>query len=158
MEKKLSTKRKIVIGVIIVCIIATIAFIWSRSLPSIPESREESSKVVAIVKPILEPIVGEGNVTDHLVSQLAHFSGVATLGGLLALLITARRTNQAALNCLFVGLLVALSDETIQIFSGRGSQVQDVWLDFSGVLFGVVVVLIIALLFMYLRRKHIAAH
>ena len=38
------------------------------------------------------------------------------------------------------GLLTALTDETIQLFSpGRSSQVLDVWLDFMGVLAGLLV-------------------
>ena len=38
------------------------------------------------------------------------------------------------------GLLTALTDETIQMFSdGRSSQLTDVWLDFSGVMAGILV-------------------
>ena len=36
-----------------------------------------------------------------------------------------------------LGLLAAFLDETLQIFSGRGSMVADVWLDFAGGVFGV---------------------
>ena len=39
-----------------------------------------------------------------------------------------------------LGLLAAFLDETLQIFSGRGSMVADVWLDFAGVVFGVAVI------------------
>lgn len=60
------------------------------------------------------------------------------------LLIVSRRVRwQAAFNCAFFGMTVTLTDETIQIFSDRGSQVQDVWLDFSGVCAGVGVMLLI---------------
>ena len=38
-------------------------------------------------------------------------------------------------------LLAALTDETIQIFTGRGPQVQDVWLDFAGGAAGLLVML-----------------
>ena len=41
-------------------------------------------------------------------------------------------------------LLTALTDETIQLFvPGRSGQVTDVWIDFSGVLTGLVVGLIL---------------
>ena len=30
------------------------------------------------------------------------------------------------------GFYVAFADETIQVFSGRGAEIKDVWLDFSG--------------------------
>ena len=42
------------------------------------------------------------------------------------------------------GLLTALTDETIQIFSpGRSSQVTDVWLDSAGVLAGILTALVL---------------
>ena len=42
------------------------------------------------------------------------------------------------------GLLTALTDETIQLFvPGRSSQVTDVWIDFSGVMTGLIVGLIL---------------
>ena len=38
---------------------------------------------------------------------------------------------------LLAGLMTALTDETIQLFSlGRSSQVTDVWIDFAGVVTG----------------------
>ena len=47
------------------------------------------------------------------------------------------------------GVLTAMADETIQIYSpGRSSQVTDVWLDSAGVLAGI----LIALVFMALCR------
>ncbi|MBQ7058119.1 MAG: VanZ family protein [Firmicutes bacterium] len=39
--------------------------------------------------------------------------------------------------------LVAFLDETIQIFSGRGPMIQDVWLDLSGALCAILLVLLI---------------
>ena len=42
------------------------------------------------------------------------------------------------------GVLTALTDETIQIFSpGRSSQVTDVWLDSAGVLAGILTALVL---------------
>ncbi len=50
---------------------------------------------------------------------------------------------------MLAGVLTALTDETIQLFSeGRSSQVTDVWLDSAGVLVGI----LIALVFMALCR------
>ena len=46
------------------------------------------------------------------------------------------------------GLLTALTDETIQMFSdGRSSQLTDVWLDFSGVCSGVFAALLVLTFF-----------
>ena len=46
---------------------------------------------------------------------------------------------RAVCACL-LGLLAAFLDETLQLFSGRGSMVADGWLDFAGGVFGVAAV------------------
>lgn len=98
-----------------------------------------------VVKPFLEIFVGTGNVTDHLVRRIAHFAEYSALGCALALQLVPRRRVrwQSVINCAFAAMVVALTDETIQIFSGRGSQVQDVWLDFAGSCTGILFLLII---------------
>ena len=48
---------------------------------------------------------------------------------------------QTVVNCLFFLMAAALTDETIQIFTGRGPQIQDVWLDFAGGFTGLLVML-----------------
>jgi len=62
-------------------------------------------------------------------------------------------TLQSIFNCLFAGLAVAIVDETIQIFSARGSQVSDVLLDFSGVVAGVVITLFFYAVIVRSRKK-----
>ena len=62
----------------------------------------------------------------------------------LLLLLTAvgfRVRLQTVVNCLFFLMAAALTDETIQIFTGRGPQIQDVWLDFAGGFTGLLVML-----------------
>ena len=144
MEKKLNRKRILTI-VLIVLILVTIVFIWSNSLQSIPESQARSLGFLARIKPFLGIFVGSGNVTDHLVRKLAHFTEFGALGCELALLLALQKrvSWQLVVNCAFVAMVVALTDETIQIFTGRGSQVQDVWLDFAGACTGILFVLII---------------
>ena len=54
---------------------------------------------------------------------------------------------------LFSGLLVAVIDETIQLFpKGRSSSVVDVWIDFAGVFSAFVVTV---LLYKFLEKKNI---
>ena len=106
-------------------------------------------------------------ITDHLVRKTAHFVEFAVLGGLLCLvckvcMVTVGESGvgksvgksgvgesggeptksgvvRAVCACL-LGLLAAFLDETLQLFSGRGSMVADVWLDFAGVVCGVAAV------------------
>ena len=54
-----------------------------------------------------------------------------------ALLFLNRRARfQGFVNCAFAGLAAAVTDEALQLISNRGSQVQDVLLDFAGFLTG----------------------
>jgi len=137
-----------------VLILTTYLFIFGNSLQPVSESQVESLSVLERVKPLLECFVGKGNVTDHLVRKMAHFTEFFVLGVEWLIFVTlSKKINfQRIANCLFIGLLSALADETIQLFiPGRGPQVSDVFLDFSGVCVGVLVMSSI----LFLRRQHI---
>ena len=149
--------RKTWIVIISVIIAATIVFIWGNSLKSRSESQGFSLGVLKLLRPMLDAIFSPENVTDHLVRKLAHFTEFGALGAELVLLtILLRRLKwQSIVNCLFAGLVVALTDETIQLFSARGSQVADVDLDFSGVVAGVLLTLLLYQMIKWIRRaKH----
>ena len=134
--------KKISTALLLLAILAALAFIWGNSLDSAVESAAKSGRVRELLRPLLELVVGQGGVTDHLVRKLAHFTEYAVLGVLLLLLTAVgfRVRLQTVVNCLFFLMAAALTDETIQMFSdGRSSQLTDVWLDFSGVMAGILV-------------------
>ena len=139
--------------ILTVLIILTLGFIWVHSCMGRESSAEESAKVTEIVEPVLEIVVGEGNVTDHLVRKLAHFSEFALLGFELALRLAGKRKGW--LHACAAGFFVGFLDETIQIFAFRGDAIIDVWLDFSGVVFGALAALLAQWLFrkLWKRRK-----
>ena len=114
-------------------LIATLCFIWSNSLVGKEGSASLSRTVTAWLNGIGIP------VTEHFVRKSAHFCEFGLLGCELILLFRLRSgvRFQDLCNAAFAALLSAVTDETIQIFSGRGSQVQDVVLDFSGALTGI---------------------
>ena len=138
-------KRKVISFILICLIIMTLAFIWGNSLDNQIESSHKSMKVLEWITPVLEWFVGADKVTEHLVRKLGHFTEFSLLGAEMAGLLIARGRLrlQGFVNCLFVGLSVAVIDETIQIFSQRGSQVQDVLLDFAGAFFGLLLIIVI---------------
>jgi VanZ family protein len=117
-----------------VLIILTLALIWGHSLLGREASSEESGFVMELLEPDLEMVVGEGNVTEFLVRKLAHFTEFFVLGLELLTFFAYRKPlfPQAFLLALTHGFFAAFLDETIQIFSGRGPMIQDVWLDVSG--------------------------
>ena len=117
-------------------LVVTLCVIWSNSLLGKEESASLSGGITAWLNGIGIP------VTDHIVRKTAHFCEFGLLGCELMLLFWLRSGMhfQNACNAAFAALLAAVADETIQIFSGRGSQVQDVVLDFSGALTGILLV------------------
>jgi VanZ family protein len=138
-------KRSILTVLLVLLIAATLAFIWGNSLESIPVSSAKSNSVLDIFKPFLEIFFGAGNVTDHTVRKIAHFTEFGTLGAELSLLavLLGRYRVQLVVNALFAGLCAAVTDEALQLLSSRGSLVSDVLLDFTGVATGVAVVTLV---------------
>lgn len=145
------TKRKTHLALLSLLILLTLGFIWGNSLKSIPDSQEMSLWLLDLLRPVLDAVFGPGTITDHILRKTAHFTEFALLGAELRLLflLLGQRGARGLTNALFAGLAAAVADETIQIFSHRGSQVSDVVLDFSGVLAGA----LLAALAACLRRK-----
>ena len=140
---------------VFILIALTLAFIWGNSLLSIPESQEKSLGLLALLQPFLDRVFGVGVITDHIIRKAAHFCEFGLLGAELRLLfwLFDQKRLQGQANALFAGLAAAVADETIQIFCDRGSQVQDVCLDFAGVFTGALFLLLLALLVTRCRRR-----
>ena len=125
-------------------LIGCIAFIFSNSMAVAEVSSVSSGRVLQLLQAVLR-------LTMHIVRKMAHFCEYTLEGFLLMLCIrvyTRRYVRHISVPMLG-GVLTAMADETIQIYSpGRSSQVTDVWLDSAGVLAGI----LIALVFMTLCR------
>lgn len=97
-------------------------------------------------------------ITNHFLRKTAHFTEYTAMGMLFTLcaysfnrLQPYRYTPQV----LFAGLLTAVADETVQLFAdGRAGMLEDVWLDFAGVITGFALMLIFCLLIVRRRKKH----
>ena len=144
-------RRRFWLGLLALLILLTLGFIWGNSMKSIPESQAVSLSLLSRIKPLLDAVFGPDRITDHIIRKTAHFCEFALLGAELRLLflLLGQRVLQGSANSLFAGLAVAVADETIQIFSHRGSQVRDVFIDAAGVLLGLGAVLLLA----RLRRR-----
>ena len=137
----MSEKKRRVLSTVLICLcIATVAFIWGNSMLGSKASSNVSNSVLGALDPIIRRF-GIVSKDDLWLRKLAHFTEFAALGAELLFLAAVRRRLglQAASNCGFASLLVALTDETIQLASGRNSQVLDVLLDFSGALTGILI-------------------
>ena len=118
--------------ILTILIALALVFIWSNSLAGSKTSNAFSGWVEHWLKPILDPQNKlSANAFDYDVRKAAHCIEYAVLGALLVW-VTASIKNVNIWLLLFIVLLAAVIDETIQIFTGRTSQVQDIWFDFFG--------------------------
>lgn len=124
-------------------------FIFSNSMAVAQVSSASSGRVLTLLQGALRrlghPALAQ-RLTMHFVRKLAHFCEYLLEGFLLMLCM--RVYSRHPLGHITVpmlgGVLTALTDETIQLYSpGRSSQVTDVWLDSVGVLAGILAALVL---------------
>ena len=121
-------------------IIAVTLFIWSNSLATVSQSSAVSGGISEKLLQWLDP---EGKFDrdffEWCLRKLAHFSEFALLGAAyMGLKLSAKKPQLFTL--LFCCMATALCDETLQLLSDRSAEVRDVWIDFSGAVFGIVLV------------------
>ena len=133
----------------IICIAITVGitlFIFAHSASPAADSSGASRGVYATVCRIFEFFGGEFPLTHKEFRKLAHFIEFSALGFMLVMTTRSFTARVAKNLCapLFAGLMVSVIDETIQLYyPGRSGEVRDVLIDFSGVLFGVILALIV---------------
>lgn len=147
------TRRTVWIALNIVAVFLVLCFIFGNSLLDGQESGEMSGSVLAVLYPIIEPIVSaltgapaEEELLHMVVRKLAHFTefaGLALFATLLLLQLCGTWRTHAMGYVLFGTLFSAVVDEFIQSFTGRGPSVRDVLIDFSGALCGIMATLLL---------------
>ena len=126
-----------------------IAFIFGNSMMDATDSNSESRFLTAFVQNVLNWLgfhvpIGE---LHHAIRKCAHFTEYALEAFFVAKTLTAFRVRRQTwlAYALLIGLLTAVIDENIQLYSiGRSGQVTDVLLDFSGTIVGVVLAMLIS--------------
>ena len=127
-------KRKIY-GVLFVLVLC---FIWGNSILS----KEISHAISSLVASVMGGGSGSGEEGHHIVRKLAHFIEFAALGatGHLFFESLMQDKHKRYITLALIGVATPLIDETIQIFSGRGPALSDVWIDIAGYTLGALVV------------------
>ena len=120
-----------------VLISATLLFIFINSALPPELSSEESDKVGGFISSIIPPDTTLGQFVLKYIRKIAHFTEYGMLGIEFALMIRllARRRGRCFSLSLTVPLFVGFTDESIQILSGRGPSISDVWIDIGGYVF-----------------------
>lgn len=131
------------------------AFIWVHSLMPADLSSQESAGLTELLYGFFRQFGMEKTAVHQLIRKLAHFSEYAAFGCLLLSCAYSRdrfKPWRYAVPVLFAGLMTAVIDETVQLFSeGRAGLIADVWIDFGGVLCGALITL--GLTALHVRRK-----
>lgn len=129
-----------------------ILFIWHNSMEVADVSGMRSIRITEAVNGILWN--GKVVITEHGIRKMAHVfeyavEGILTVFVFLSFRLSCLRNLGTGL---LLGVMTALIDETIQLFSaGRDGAVGDVWIDFGGFALGFVISALIILLH---RRIH----
>ncbi len=149
MRENAMKKRKIYL--ILFC--AMLGFIWGNSMLSAEASGAISHFVASLIG------IGDGPSADeghHLLRKAAHFTEYAILGALSGLLFDSLSLDDMKkyVSAALIGFSVPLIDETIQIFSGRGPAIADIWIDIAGFALGAAV----SFLVIFKRQKCKSEH
>lgn len=126
-------------------------FIWINSLLPSNLSSSQSGLIVNIIYPIFKNIF-DVNTFTTIIRKLAHFTQFMLLAIVSCYYFKSINMKKTYSATLTYGLLVAIIDETIQLFiPGRAGLITDVLIDLLGVLFGLFIVYIISII----KLKHI---
>ena len=133
MANKRITKRNILHAVILFLLTLNLAFIFIQSALPPEKSEETSDKVGEIVGQVIPPETKPGEFVQINLRKIAHFVEFFVLGALSSIYVKflGGGVKKISLSLAFAPS-VALIDETLQIFSERGSSVIDVWIDTFG--------------------------
>ncbi len=150
--------KKLLITRITMCTLTALAviFIFTNSLVDAPQSTVQSGKILEIVNSLLASLKIDFVFTQHVIRKCAHFAEFFVLGGLLFYTVKSfvSKTARSFLLACGIGLVVALMDETLQLFStGRSAQISDVFIDFSGVLIANVIFTLITVISKNIRKR-----
>ena len=109
-----------------------LAFIFGNSIASREDSANQSGAIVESINHILHKVNSPFLIKDIVVRKLAHFTEFFILGAsFFGYWVLDKKVSFInTFYSVFASCIVAMTDETIQIFSNRGSMLLDVWLDF----------------------------
>ena len=144
-------RRKRILSVLIAL---TLIFIWGNSLLPRETSAALSDGLMEILNEaafrlglgedfftFMTDQDGDGieEPTSHIIRKAAHVTEFAVLAALLWLRLELRGGKRDLVS-FALGAAVGASDEILQIFSHRGSQLKDVFIDAGGVILGLLIV------------------
>ncbi|MBP0981230.1 MAG: VanZ family protein [Oscillospiraceae bacterium] len=153
-----STAKRTCAVILLLITAALLIFIWGNSLMSRQQSHLQSEAALQAVSPLVGSMT-ESGLTEPMLRKIAHFAEFFAVSAALTLLLRLFRPTapQLIFNCLSLGLMIAVVDESLQIVSARGPLVSDILLDFCGVIAGTVFALAITVICKKVFRKRFSS-
>jgi len=156
MIKKLTPYRFILLFFLLSVLI--MGFIFSNSLQDGTSSISVSDSIASGVKPLVDPSEKiDFSKFQMIIRKLAHaieFCALgASLGGLMYSIQQAEKQRCRVFMILFWALGTATADEYIQSFTGRTSSVEDIIIDFSGAVVGIILTSLAVIVINKVRRN-----
>ena len=114
-------------------ILTVLSFFVQSALP--PEaSSAESDAVSDAIEPIIPSDTPVGEFVHPNIRKIGHFAEFGLFGFEAALFVFfyVKRKKRGILRSFVAAQFIALSDESVQMFSGRGPEISDVWIDICG--------------------------
>ena len=139
--------------IIILLLILNLAFIFGNSMLNSERSKAVSDTVITIIEKVTGVDITTGDEAfdehygaGHYVRKAAHMTEFAILGLLCVMLFMYEQYSVTRFKSVVVfGLSVPLLDEGIQFFTGRGSELVDVYRDILGFSIGAAIMIAVKL-------------
>ncbi len=153
-------KHKFSVAICVILIVLTVGFVFNNSAKPTAESQQASAVVAETIQEVAQKTTSNEAQTTlvsvRYLRKAAHAVEFFALGLELAAfsVIIGRRkySFQKFWNVLSMALAVAVADESIQIFSGRGPKVQDVLIDLGGAAVGILLTLLVHYIWISCRK------
>ena len=140
--------------VLVLLILSTLAYAFYQSSLPTKESVQESNKVGEIIEEVIPQETKPGEYIQKNLRKLAHIAEFFGLGLWTSLYVVFFSRKKGIIAAVIpFGMISALLDETVQIFSKRGASVKDVWIDMLGYTAAVAVVAIVFFTVFFLKRS-----
>ena len=132
--ERLSRIKYLLGWVLLALIVGTVAFIFVNSALPPEVSAEQSGTVGGIIAEIIPPDTDLGAFIQEYLRKIAHFTEYGLLGIEISLLVFFYFKRRILFGCsaAAVPFFIGFIDESIQILSGRGPSISDVWIDIGG--------------------------
>ena len=138
--------------ILIAAIVGILLFTFYQSSLPKEESAQVSNQTSEKLEPIIPSTTPTGAFVHTNIRKIAHFVEFALLGYAVSLYVVVfMRRRYIGLSYL-AAAVVALIDETIQVFAERGPSVTDIWIDIFGFAFAASLVYVTLLAVVFIPR------